>query len=358
MKPSIVFTGGGTSGHVTPNLALIEVLKENWQIGYIGSAEGIEKDITSEFKIPFYPISTGKLRRYFSWKNFTDPLRIMYGIGQSYFILRKLKANIVFSKGGFVGFPVVVAAWLNRIPVISHESDMTPGLANRLSFPFTNKLCVTFAATEKHIKEKAKVEVTGTPIRSELFQGSKEKGLALCGFSNNKPCLLMMGGGQGSSYLNGILREALDNLLISYQVIHLCGKGKIDESLQSKEGYCQFEYVNQELADLMAAAELVISRSGANSLCEILALEKPHVLIPLSAKKSRGDQIQNARYFKEQGISRVIAEEELDKENLIAAIDEVYVNRDEIIEKMQALNIQSATTKIISLIEELYAKQG
>ena len=168
----------------------------------------------------------------------------------------------------------------------------------------------------------------------------------------------MMGGGQGSSYLNGILREALDNLLINYQVIHLCGKGKIDESFQSKEGYHQFEYVNQELADLMAAAELVISRSGANSLCEILALEKPHVLIPLSAKKSRGDQIQNARYFKEQGISRVIAEEELDKENLIATIDEVYVNREEIIEKMHALNIQSATTKIISLIEELYAKQG
>jgi UDP-N-acetylglucosamine--N-acetylmuramyl-(pentapeptide) pyrophosphoryl-undecaprenol N-acetylglucosamine transferase len=352
MMPRIVFTGGGTAGHVTPNLALIEILSaEGWDIHYIGSLNGIERSIMNVIPIPYHAIRGGKLRRYFSWQNFIDPLKILVGISQSYFLLKKIKADIVFSKGGFVAFPVVVAAWLQRVPVIAHESDMTPGLANRLSFPFVNKICLTFA-TAKHFKNQRKVVVTGTPIRPELFKGLKAKGLELCGFDPLKPCLLVMGGSQGSTLLNQTVRECLPFLCKNYQVIHLCGKGKITEVLQNQKNYYQLEYAKDELAHLFAASELVISRAGANTLCEILALAKPHVLIPLSAKISRGDQIQNARYFKEQGISRVVAEEELTPERLLAAITETQQAKETIVAKIKALNIESAASKIIELIKE------
>ncbi|ASQ46378.1 undecaprenyldiphospho-muramoylpentapeptide beta-N-acetylglucosaminyltransferase [Legionella clemsonensis] len=353
MSPRIVFTGGGTAGHVTPNLALIEILqKNNWQIDYIGSEEGVEKNMIGVLDIPYHAISSGKLRRYFSWQNFSDPLKILWGIGQAYYLLRKLKTEIVFSKGGFVAFPVVVAAWLHRIPVIAHESDMTPGLANRLSFPFVDKICVTFAAAKKHFKKQQKVEVTGTPIRSQLFNGSKKKGLSLCGFTTEKPCILVMGGSLGSVLLNRTLRETLSAICEHFQIIHLCGKGKIDDALLNKEGYCQFEYANEELADLFAASDLVISRAGANALCEILALGKPHVLIPLSAKVSRGDQIQNANYFKEQGISVVVEEEALTSHSLLMAINDVNQHKEEIVAKIKALHVESAALKIIALIKE------
>lgn len=353
MNPRIVLTGGGTAGHVTPNLALIEVLQKNgWQIDYIGSEDGIEKNMISAVDIPYHAVSSGKLRRYFSWKNFLDPFKVCFGIGQAYCLLRKLKTDIVFSKGGFVALPIVLAAWLHRIPVIAHESDMTPGLANRLSFPFVDKICVTFAAAKKHFKKPQKVEVTGTPIRTQLFNGSRAKGLALCGFRDDMPCLLIMGGSQGSASLNAAVRQNLDLLCLQYQIIHLCGKGKMDTNLLDKENYCQFEYANEELADLFAASDIVISRAGANALYEILALGKPHILIPLSAKVSRGDQIQNARYFKEQGISIVVEEEQLNSQSLLDAINESSQRKNEIINKIKELHIESATLKIISLIKE------
>ena len=353
MSHKIVLTGGGTAGHVTPNIAIIEVLQqEGWQIDYIGSANGVENTMITALNIPFHSVRSGKLRRYFSWKNVLDPINILVGIWQSYRLLRKLNPDIVFSKGGFVGFPVVVGAWLNRIPVVAHESDMSPGLANRLSFPFVNKICVTFAAAKKHFKRQENVEVTGTPIRQELFRGNKEEGLALCGFNNEKPCLLVVGGSQGAQVMNLCVRQALDLLRPDYQVIHLCGKGKVDDSLVGKSGYYQFEYANTELADLFAATDLVISRSGANSLYEILALNKPHVLIPLSMQASRGDQIQNARYFAQQGISKVVDDDNLTAENLLAAITEAGQQREEIIAKIKALHIESATLKIIALIKE------
>jgi UDP-N-acetylglucosamine--N-acetylmuramyl-(pentapeptide) pyrophosphoryl-undecaprenol N-acetylglucosamine transferase len=353
VSPKIVLTGGGTAGHVTPNIALIDVLqREGWQIDYIGSANSVEQSMITAVNIPFHSVRSGKLRRYFSWKNFFDPLNILLGIGQSYRLLRTLKPDVVFSKGGFVGFPVVVGAWLNRIPVVAHESDMSPGLANRLSFPFVNKICVTFAAAKKHFKRQEQVEVTGTPIRQELFEGNKQNGLALCGFNNEKPCLLVVGGSQGAQVLNVCVRQALDRLSQDFQVIHLCGKAKVDPSLVGTSGYCQFEYANQELADLFAASELVISRSGANSLYEILALNKPHVLVPLSMQASRGDQIQNARYFQQQGISVVVKEEALTPETMLSAVNEVNANRSEIIKKIKQLAIESATTKIIDVIKE------
>ncbi|MBA2655507.1 MAG: undecaprenyldiphospho-muramoylpentapeptide beta-N-acetylglucosaminyltransferase [Tatlockia sp.] len=353
MNPRIVFTGGGTAGHVTPNLALIEALqKDSWQIDYIGSEEGVEKGMVAPLNIPYHTISTGKLRRYFSWQNFIDPFKTIFGIGQAYCILKKQKTDLVFSKGGFVALPVVIAAWLNRIPVLAHESDMSPGLANRLSFPFVDKICVTFEAARQHFKTKEKVEVTGTPIRQDLFNGVKEKALALCGFNAEKPCLLVMGGSLGSLRLNNALRTALPSICKTYQVIHLCGKGKVDAAFVNYAGYHQFEYANKELADLFAAADLVVSRAGANSLYEILALAKPHILIPLPCNASRGDQIQNALFFKEQGLSTVIDDELLTTENLLEAINNVGLCRNEIIKKIKALNIESATQKIIGLIKE------
>lgn len=353
MNSKIVFTGGGTAGHVTPNIALIDELQaQGWQIDYVGSPDGVEKDMITAINIPYHTVSSGKLRRYFSWKNFLDPLKILLGIGQAYKLMRKLKPDVVFSKGGFVAFPVVVGAWLNRIPVVAHESDMSPGLANRLSFPFVNKICVTFAAAKKHFKQQNKVEVTGTPIRQQLMKGNATKGLSLCHFNDKKPCLLIVGGSQGASALNACVRQALDTLCQTFQVIHLCGKGKVNSSFANRADYHQLEYANEELADLFAASEIVISRAGANALYEILALAKPHVLIPLSQKVSRGDQVQNARYFQQQGISVVVSEETLTPQILLAAVDEVSTNRVEIIKKIKALGIESATMKIVSIISE------
>jgi UDP-N-acetylglucosamine--N-acetylmuramyl-(pentapeptide) pyrophosphoryl-undecaprenol N-acetylglucosamine transferase len=353
MTPCIVFTGGGTAGHVTPNLALIHELKtQNIRIEYIGSKNGVEKELVNAANLSYHGISSGKLRRYFSWQNFVDPVKILYGILQAYFLLNKLKADIVFSKGGFVAFPVVVAAWLKGIPVIIHESDISPGLANRLSFPFANKICLTTSAATKYFKNQKKIEVTGTPIRQQLFHGSRKKGRDLCSFKDELPCLLIMGGSQGAAPLNQVIRNSLGALSGRYQVIHLCGKGKLDEKLLQRHDYRQFEYVSDELADLLAASDLIISRSGANSLYEILALAKPHILIPLPAKISRGDQIQNANYFAKQGISKLIADEQLTEETLLGAIAEVTQRQDEIVAKMKALNIKSATEKIIELIQQ------
>jgi UDP-N-acetylglucosamine--N-acetylmuramyl-(pentapeptide) pyrophosphoryl-undecaprenol N-acetylglucosamine transferase len=353
MNKRIVFTGGGTAGHVTPNIALIEVFqRDGWQIDYVGSADGVERAMITAIHIPYHVVSSGKLRRYFSWKNFFDPLNILLGIGQAYRLLHRLNPDVVFSKGGFVAFPVVVGAWLNRIPVVAHESDMSPGLANRLSFPFVNKICVTFAAAKKHFKRQDRVEVTGTPIRKQLFNGNAANGLALCGFNDKKPCLLVVGGSQGATAMNTCVRQALDSLCQQFQVIHLCGKAKVDQAFANKTGYYQFEYANEELADLFAASELVISRAGANALYEILALVKPHILIPLSQKVSRGDQVQNARYFQQQGISVVINEDTLTPEALLAAVDEVSKHRDEMIKKIKDLAIESATMNIVAIIKE------
>jgi UDP-N-acetylglucosamine--N-acetylmuramyl-(pentapeptide) pyrophosphoryl-undecaprenol N-acetylglucosamine transferase len=353
MMPRIVFTGGGTAGHVAPNIALIsECSQKGWEVAYIGSAKGIEKKLLKPLRISFHAVSSGKLRRYLSFKNLLDPFKIILGIAQSFFLLNKLKPDVLFSKGGFVAFPVVVGAWLNRIPIIVHESDMSPGLANRLCFPFVNKICLTFDVSKKYFKDLHKVEVTGTPIRQQLFLGNAAQGLERCGFNTQKPCLLIIGGSLGSGIINRSVRGALTQLTQTYQVIHLCGKEKVDPTLNGLAGYQQFEYANEELADFFAAASVVISRAGANSLYELLALGKPHILIPLSAEVSRGDQIQNAKYFQELGISKVIDERSLNTETLMHALADLQKNQDEIRNKIKLLNIKSATEKIVDIIEE------
>lgn len=353
MSKRIVFTGGGTAGHVTPNMALIqEFQQDHWDVSYVGSADGIECSMMEALDIPFYPVSSGKLRRYLSLKNFLDPFKIIAGIFQSFMLFFKLKPDVVFSKGGFVAFPVVVGAWLNRIPVVAHESDMTPGLANKLCYPFVKKICLTFAESKKYFKDVNKTVVTGTPIRPQLFGGNREQGLALCGFSADKPCILVIGGSLGAGSINRCIREAINELTTNYQVVHLCGKGKLDPSLEGVHGYRQFEFAHEELADLFAVASIVISRSGANSLYEILALIKPHILIPLSTQVSRGDQLQNARYFEKLGISRVILDEELTADTLIRTLNDVQNHYEEINHKISELNIVSATQQLVAIIKE------
>lgn len=352
MDKRIVLTGGGTSGHVTPNLALIPSLQAaGWTIDYIGSEAGVEKELITNVHIPYHAIRSGKLRRYFSWRHFVDPFNILIGIVQSIYYLHRLKADVVFSKGGFVALPVVIGAFFNRIPVLIHESDMTPGLANRLSFPFAKAICLTFENTKQSLRSSAKVVVTGTPIRAALLTGNKSKGLKQCGFSDKKPCLLIIGGGQGSVALNQCVRRALPELTQHYQIIHLCGKDKIDATLANTPDYYQQAYAHDELADLLAASDVVLSRAGANSLCELLALKKPHILVPLSRQVSRGDQLHNAAYFEKQGISVVIQEEALETNSLLAALQTLQQTEAIRIQKMAALNLASATQTIMKLLD-------
>lgn len=352
----IVLTGGGTAGHVTPNIALIPRLKElGYQISYIGSYEGIEKKLIEELGIPYYGISSGKLRRYFDLKNFSDPFRVLKGFGQARKLLKELKPDVVFSKGGFVTVPVVIATKKCRIPAIIHESDMTPGLANKLCLSSAAKICCNFPETVNSLP-KDKAVLTGTPIRQELMDGDKETAREFCGFTDEKPVLMVIGGSLGAASVNENIRKILPKLLKDFQVIHLCGKGKTDESLKSTEGYVQFEYIREELPDLFALADIVISRAGANAICELNALKKPNLLIPLSANASRGDQILNARSFERQGFSMVMEEEEITEQSLLEAVHKLYANRQTYINAMSDSRHMDSIHQITSIIEEFAGK--
>lgn len=348
----IILTGGGTAGHVTPNIALLPGLREaDFDITYIGSYNGIEKQLLKEQKIPYYGISSGKLRRYFDIKNFSDPLKVIKGFGQSIRLMRKLKPDIVFSKGGFVSVPVILAAKFCHVPSIIHESDLTPGLANKLAIPNAAKVCCNFPETLKYLPED-KAVLTGSPIRSELLTGNKENARRLCSFTKEKPVLFIVGGSSGSKFINDTIRGLLPELLKTYQVIHMCGKGNIEAALDRTAGYKQFEYIGKELNDIFALADLVISRAGANSICELLALHKPNILIPLSANASRGDQILNAQSFEKQGFSVVIEEEIITPDKLLNIIHETYKNKDRYVAAMQQSSTLNSVEKIITLIKE------
>lgn len=352
----IILTGGGTAGHVTPNIALVPKLKEKgYDIQYIGSYDGIERKLIEDLKIPYYGIASGKLRRYFDIKNFSDPFRVVKGYGQAIRLMKKLKPSVVFSKGGFVAVPVVMAAKHCHIPVVIHESDLTPGLANKLSIPSATKVCCNFPETISHIPD-GKAVLTGSPIRQELLKGNKLKALDFCGFTADKPVLLVIGGSQGSVIVNDSIRGILPELLKTFQVIHLCGKGKLDPTLNYLDGYVQYEYIKDELADLFALADICVSRAGANAICELLALRKPNLLIPLSANASRGDQILNARSFERQGYSKVLEEESVNAQTLQSAIREVYENRQTYINAMKKSSHTDSIGRILSLIQECERK--
>ena len=349
---TIILTGGGTAGHVTPNLALIPSLKESgYDIHYIGSYNGIERKLIEGSGIPYDGISSGKLRRYFDLKNFTDPFRVIKGYGEALKLIKKYKPDVLFSKGGFVAVPVVLAAKHYHIPTIIHESDMTPGLANKLCIPSARKVCCNFPETLKYLP-KDKAVLTGSPIRAELLKGDRMAGL-YTNLSAAKPIILVIGGSLGSVKVNTAVRHILPRLLEKFQVIHICGKGNLDESLIGTPGYVQYEYVDSPLKHLFAAADMIISRAGANSICEILALRKPNVLIPLSAAASRGDQILNANSFAKQGFSAVLEEEKLTDDTLYETVVNTYENRRRFIEAMETSHLNNAVETIKNLIEEV-----
>lgn len=353
----IVLTGGGTAGHVTPNMALVpKLIDEGYDISYIGSYNGMEKKLIEDIGIPYYGISSGKLRRYFDIKNFSDPFRVIKGYFEAAKLLSKLRPDVVFSKGGFVTVPVVLAAKRKKIPVIIHESDMTPGLANKLSIPSASKVCCNFPETVKLLPE-GKAVLTGSPIREELFQGKKEKGLRLCGFSNEKPVLLIIGGSLGSVAINRAVRDNLNTLLEKYQIIHLCGRGNLDQNLTETKGYKQFEYVKKELKHYFACADLVISRAGANAICELLSLRKPNILIPLGLEASRGDQILNAESFEKQGYSYVLQEKDVTSQTLSEAVNTVYNNRETYIDAMNQSDLANPIETIVNLANELASQK-
>lgn len=348
----IILTGGGTAGHVTPNIALIPRLQEEgYDIHYIGSYNGIEKKLIEDMRIPYHGISSGKLRRYFDVRNFSDPFRVLKGYGEAARLMKSLKPDVVFSKGGFVSVPVVMAAKNHKIPAIIHESDMTPGLANKLCIPSAVKICCNFPEAMEHLP-KDKAVLTGTPIRQELFRGDPIDAIRFTGLEANKPTILVVGGSTGSVKVNEAVRDCLDKLLDTYQIIHLCGKDKVDPAYANRSGYVQYEYIKKELSSLLALADLVISRAGANAICELQALAKPNILIPLGSNASRGDQILNAESFQNQGFSHVILEENLNQETLLEAVSEVYEHRNQYKEAMESSEMSNSIDIIIGLINQ------
>lgn len=352
----IVLTGGGTAGHVTPNIALLPTLKEHdYEISYIGSYDGIEKRLIEDFDIPYYGVATGKFRRYFDPKNFSDPFRVIKGFSEAKKYLKTIKPDIVFSKGGFVSVPVVRAAAALKIPCIIHESDITPGLANKLCIPVAEKVCCNFPETKKNLPEDKSL-LTGSPIRSELMEGNKEAGYELCGFNPNVPTVMVIGGSLGANAINNAVRDALPKLLADFQVVHICGKDKMDNLLINTPGYKQFEYVKSELKDLFAITDVVISRAGANAICELLSLRIPNLLIPLPARASRGDQILNAASFEAQGFSMVIDEDDLNTDLLVEKLHELYFTKQQYIDAMMNSGMHDSITTIVNLLDETIEK--
>ena len=361
----IILTGGGTAGHVAPNLALIPSLKSvGFEVYYIGSHTGIERELVEAEGIPYFGISSGKFRRYKSLKNITDIFRVCKGLTDAIGIIRKIRPDVIFSKGGFVVVPVIAAARLLMVKSVIHESDMTPGLANKLAMPFSAKVCVSFPETLNHVKGKG--VLTGTPLRPELFDGDRDAGLAVfentgdCNSTGSKtqpvesidndvrPVLLVTGGSQGAKAINTCVREALPLILQKFRVIHLCGKGNL--SGINQHGYVEFEYITHQMADIFAAADIVISRAGANTIFELAALGKPNLLIPLPIGQSRGDQIQNAASFERQGFSMVLMEDEMTPERLLRDISILYENRENFCRKMKMQNVANGVKNVIDVI--------
>lgn len=345
----IALTGGGTAGHVSPHLALMpSLIGRGHRVFYIGSV-GIERDMMKNAGVEFHQIMSGKLRRYFSVQNFFDLFKVICGTFQAFGVLRRQKPNVVFSKGGFVSVPVALAAWVMRIPVVTHESDMTPGLATKIIERFAKRILYTFPETGRHFRP-AIAEHVGTPVRSELFSGSRESGFRLCGFAEKEllPVILVAGGSQGAQRINETLKIVLPELLERYRIVHLTGKGKGIGFAHPR--YKAFEFVTGELADILAITDVVIARAGANSIFEFLSLKKPMLLIPLEVG-SRGDQVHNAEAFQRQGWARILRESEVSSVRFLAAVEELLAGKDDILQRQANFNGRQATERVVMALE-------
>lgn len=358
MIKRIAFTGGGTAGHVTPNLALIpHFLERGWEVHYIGTAGGMERELIEPLDgVTYHAIHSGKLRRYFAVKNFTDPFRVLQGAWEAGRLMRKLRPGVLFSKGGFVSVPVVFGAFMHKVPVVLHESDSTPGLANRLAIPMAKAVCTTFPEAAQAIGAKA--HHTGTPLREALFRGERARGIELLCMSGTKPILLMMGGSTGATAVNKALRTALPSLLPLFDIAHICGRGNVDKSLEGMGGYRQIEYVGDDLPDVFAAADFMLSRAGANALCEILALQKPMLLVPYPLEASRGDQIHNAASFERRGLAMVLPQNQMTPQTLTERLLRLWASRDAYLEAMEKEPFLNGTQKVIEIIEAAAKPQG
>ncbi len=333
-KKTIVFTGGGSAGHVTPNMAVINEIRNEWIIHYIGTKKGIEKELIQKKNIHYYEINSGKLRRYLDFENVVDVFRVMKGYMEARSILKKLKPDLVFSKGGFVSVPVILAARSLKIPIYIHESDMTPGLANKISHRFASKIFTSFEETKKHFPEQ-KTKVIGSPIRKEILSGSADKGRAFLRFDHFRPIITVMGGSLGAKKINEVVRDSLPQLTENYQIVHLCGKDNVDNQLATFPRYRQFEYVHEELPDILAATDIVITRGGSNAIFEFLALRIPMIIIPLGLHQSRGDQILNAKAFEDRGYALTLEEEKLTTNTLLDYVEKIHKNSGNLRENMK-----------------------
>ena len=348
MSEIIVLTGGGSAGHVTPNLALVpDLLKRGYEVHYIGTQDGIEHTLVHD--IPYHAIEAGKLRRYISKSNVSDFFKTFKGYRQAKAILRKLVPALVFAKGGFVSVPVVWAAAKLKIPVVLHESDYTPGLANRLCTKKAQTICLSFDTPDAH---RGKGVLTGSPVRSDLLLGNRAKGLSCLGFTGEKPVLLIMGGSLGAQAINDAIDGCIDTLTQKYCVVHLRGKGHLNPALAEKPCYRQYEYIDTGLSDIFAATDLALSRAGANAVFEYLALGIPALLVPLPLSASRGDQILNADYFQKRGYAHVMDQQSLSPQTLPAAIDALYANRETLISNMKTSRALNGTQNVLNVIYE------
>ncbi|MDD4761765.1 MAG: undecaprenyldiphospho-muramoylpentapeptide beta-N-acetylglucosaminyltransferase [Candidatus Pacebacteria bacterium] len=347
----IIFTGGGTGGHVIPNIPLIKKFKEmNWEVFYIGSKNSFEEKIAFSLGIIFFSIRTGKLRRYFSLKNVTDFFLVIKGIFQALIIMRKINPSVIFSKGGFVSVPVVIAAWLLRIPIIAHESDVTLGLSSRITLFLSDKFCCGFPVT-KDIYYRKNIIFTGTPIRQEIKKADKVLGLKIIKDTpEKKPFLFIIGGSTGAEKINTFVRKNLFKILEKYQIIHICGKGNEDRSLLDIHGYNQFSYIDENFFNILAIADIVVSRGGATSLYELGVLNKPTLVIPLSVIASRGDQIDNAKYFKQLGLAEILYEEDLNIDNFLSNLEKMHYKKYEIKEEENIFKHTDSINDIVKTI--------
>ena len=352
-SPILLLTGGGTAGHVSPNIALLPVLRaRGFQVEYVGSHDGIERELCERAGLPFHAVHVGKLRRYASVQNLLDPFRTLQGINEAQQLIRRLRPVAVFSKGGFVGVPPVVAAWLCGVPAIVHESDLSPGLANRLCFPFAARVCVTFEETLARVPRSKGVH-TGTPIRRELLAGDAAKARERWKLDPGLRTLVVFGGSQGARALNDAVRALLRAGLTGWQVLHVCGPGNLDPELEKRAGYHQFEYLHADWPDALAAADAVLCRGGANSLVEMVALRKLAIVVPLPAVASRGDQLENARRYAQRGYGLTVPQAELTPERLRAALDELLRRGPELSAALRRDAPFDSAEKIADLIDEL-----
>ena len=344
------FAGGGTAGHVLPAVPVMRALRERGvEIAYMGSAGGLEKRYLQDLEgIRFFGIASGKLRRYWSWRNLTDVIGVLRGIWQSFWLLGRIRPDVIFSKGGHLSFPVVLAGWLRRIPIVAHESDFSPGLANRLAMPLLDVLCTSFPI-ERPRRLRGELAYTGSPVRPELLAGSAARGRSLLRAPAGRPVVLVTGGSLGADALNAVIAAAAPELVATCCLAHVCGPGKL--SGLDLDGYRQFEFVGEDWGDLLAAADLVVSRAGANTLFELLTLGKPNLLVPLPARASRGDQIENAAFAAGAGFSRVILQEHLDAGALVGAVNDMLAERERWLEQLARFEVPQTVQLLVELLQ-------